>query len=99
MGMFIIVQNLVLVSKTAQFKSYAPRLFQELQGLWGKAGMKARNMVAAILKEQRAFEIDLDNSLPATKTLGVLWHAHKDIISFQVRYGYFLQLHNAGDRL
>ena len=58
----------------------------------GKAGMKARKwlsnspeVLATIPKEQRAFEIDLDNSLQATKTLGVLWCAQQDVFSFQVK--------------
>ena len=56
----------------------AIQLYQELRGLWGKAGIKARKwfsnspeVLAAIPKEQRAFKIDLDSSLPATKPLGV----------------------------
>ena len=58
----------------------AIQLVQELQQLWAKAGMKARKwlsnsseVLAAIPKELRAYEIDLNDSLPATKTLYVLW--------------------------
>ena len=56
----------------------AIQLVQELQELWAKAGMKARKwlsdsseVLAAIPKKLRANGIDLNDSLPATKTLGV----------------------------
>ena len=68
------------------------QLVQELQELWAKAGMKARKwlsnlseVLAAIPKELRAYEIDLNGSLTATKTLGVLWRAQQDILTFQVK--------------
>ena len=70
----------------------AIQLVQELQELWAKAGMKARKwlsnsaeVVAAIPKELRAYQIDLNDSLPATKTLGVLWRAQQDVLTFQVK--------------
>ena len=70
----------------------AMQLVQELQELWAKAGMKARKwlsnsseVLAAIPKELRAYEIDLNDSLPATKTLGVLWRAQQDVLTFQVK--------------
>ena len=70
----------------------AIQLLQELQELWAKAGMKARKwlsnsseVLAAIPKELRAYEIDLNDSLPATKTLGVLWRAQQDVLTFQVK--------------
>ena len=70
----------------------AIQLVQELQELWAKAGMKARKwlsnsseVLAAIPKELRAYEIDLNDSLPATKTLGVLWRAQQDVLTFQVK--------------
>ena len=54
--------------------------------------MKARKwlsnsseVLAAIPKELRASEIDLNDSLPATKTLGVLWRAQQDVLTFQVK--------------
>ena len=70
----------------------AIQLVQELQELWAKAGMKARKwlsnsseVLAAIPKELRAYEIDLNDSLPATKTLGVLWREQQDVLTFQVK--------------
>ena len=70
----------------------AIQLVQELQELWAKAGMKARKslsnsskVLAAIPKELRAYEIDLNDSLLATKTLGVLWRAQEDVLTFQVK--------------
>jgi len=70
----------------------AIQLVQELQELWAKAGMKARKwlsnsskVLAAIRKELRAYEIDLNNSLPATKTLVVLGRTQQDILTFQVK--------------
>ena len=69
----------------------AIQLVQELQE-WAKAGIKARKwlsnsseVLAAIPKELRAYEIDLNDSLPATKTLGVLWRAQQDVLTFQVK--------------
>ena len=70
----------------------AIQLVQELQELWVKAGMKARKwlsnsseVLAAIPKELRAYEIDLNDRLPATKTLGVVWRAQQDVLTFQVK--------------
>ena len=70
----------------------AVQLVQELQDLWAKAGMKARKwlsnspeVLAVIPKELRAFEIDLKDSLPTTKTLGVLWRAQQDVLTFQTK--------------
>ena len=58
----------------------AIQLVQELQELWAKAGMKARKwlknsseVLATIPKELQAYEIDLNDSLPAKRTLRVLW--------------------------
>ena len=71
----------------------AVQLFHQLQGLWGKAGMKARKwlsnspeVLTVIPQELRAFEIDLNfnASTPLTKTLGVLWSAQQDVFSFHV---------------
>ena len=70
----------------------AIQLFPELQALWEKAGMKARKwlsnspeVLTVIPQELRAFEIDLNhNTLPSTKTLGVLWSAEKDAFSFRI---------------
>ena len=70
----------------------AVQLFHQLQGLWDKAGMKARKwlsnspeVLTVIPQELRAFEIDLNyNALPLTKTLGVLWSAQEDVFSFHV---------------
>ena len=54
--------------------------------------MKARKwlsnsseVLAFIQKELRAYEIDLNDSLPATKTLGVLWRTQQDVLTFQVK--------------
>jgi len=70
----------------------AIQLVQELQELWAKAGMKARKwlsnsseVLAVIPKELRAYEIDLNDSLPAIKALGVLWREHQDVLTFQVK--------------
>ena len=70
----------------------AVQLVQELQDLWAKAGMKARKwlsnlpeVLAVIPKELRTFEIDLKDSLPTTKTLGVLWRAQQDVLTFQAK--------------
>lgn len=70
----------------------AVQLFHQLQGLWDKAGMKARKwlsnspeVLTVIPQELRAFEIDLNyNALPLTKTLGVLWSAQEDVFFFHV---------------
>ena len=70
----------------------AIQLLQELQELWAKAGMKARKwlsnsseVLAAIPKKLRPNGIDLNDSLPATKTLGVLWRAQQDVLTFKSR--------------
>ena len=70
----------------------AIQLFQELQSLWNKVGMKARKwfsnspeVLSAIPQELRALEIDLQhNALPVRKTLGILWNAQEDVFSFRV---------------
>ena len=70
----------------------AIQLFHEMQALWEKAGMKARKwlsnspeVLTVIPQELRAFEIDLNhNTLPSTKTLGVLWSAEEDAFSFRI---------------
>ena len=54
--------------------------------------MKARKwlsnspeVLTVIPQELRAFEIDLNhNTLPSTKTLGVLWSAEEDAFSFRI---------------
>ena len=58
----------------------AIQLFAELQGLWAKAGMKARKWLSnspevlkMIPQELRAYEINLKDSLPTAKTLGVTY--------------------------
>jgi hypothetical protein len=70
----------------------AIELYQQLTDLWGKAGMQPRKwlsnspvMLEVIPREHRAAEVDLDrHSLPATKTLGLLWLASSDQFSFGV---------------
>jgi hypothetical protein len=70
----------------------AIELYRQLIGLWGKAGMQPRKWLSnspavlkVIPKEHRAAEVDLDrHSLPATKTLGLLWLASFDLFSFRV---------------
>ena len=68
------------------------QLFEELQALWAKAGMKARKwlsnspeVLTMIPQELRAYEINLKDSLPAAKTLGVLWRAQQDVLTFQAK--------------
>ena len=70
----------------------AIQLFEELQALWSKAGMKARKwlsnspeVLTMIPQELRAYEINLKDSLPAAKTLGVLWRAQQDVLTFQAK--------------
>ena len=67
----------------------AIQLFEELQGLWAKAGMKARKwlsnspeMLTKIPQELRAYEINLKDSVPTAKTLGILWRAQQDVLTF-----------------
>ncbi len=70
----------------------AIELYRQLIGLWGKAEMQPRKWLSnspavlkVIPKEHRATEVDLDrHSLPATKTLGLLWSASFDLFSFRV---------------
>ena len=70
----------------------AIQLFQELQSLWNKVGMKARKwlnnspeLLSAFPQELRALEIDVQhNALPVTKTLGILRNAQEDVFSFRV---------------
>ena len=70
----------------------AIQLFEELQGLWAKAGMKARKwlsnspeVLTKIPQELRAYEINLKDSLPTAKTLGILWRAQQDVLTFQAK--------------
>ena len=70
----------------------AIQLFEELKALWEKAGMKARKwlsnspeVLTMIRQELRAYEINLKDSLPAEKTLGVLWRAQQDFLTFQAK--------------
>ena len=73
----------------------AIELFRQLPGLWGKAGMLPRKWLSnspavlkVIPKDHLAAEVDLDrHSLPAAKTLGLLWLATSDRFSFQVSAG------------
>ena len=73
----------------------AIELYRQLLGLWRKAGMLPRKWLSnspAVLKvipmENRAAEVDLDRrSLPAAKTLGLLWLATSDRFSFRVSAG------------
>ena len=46
---------------------------------------KSSEVLAAIPKELRAYEIDLNDSLQAKKTLRVLWRAQQDVLTFQVK--------------
>ncbi|XP_067025739.1 uncharacterized protein [Acropora muricata] len=70
----------------------AIQLFEELQGLWAKAGMKARKwlsnspeVLTKIPQELRAYEINLKDSLPTAKILGILWRAQQDVLTFQAK--------------
>lgn len=54
--------------------------------------MRARKFVSnspevltEIPQELRAFEIDLKDDLPTTKTHGVLWRAQQDVLAFKVK--------------
>ena len=70
----------------------AVQLSHLLQGLWEKAGMKARKWLSnspevlkVIPQELGAFEIDLNyNALQLTKTFENLWSAQEDVFSFHV---------------
>ena len=42
-------------------------------------------MLTMIPQELRAYEINLKDSLPAAKTLGVLWRAQQDVLTFQAK--------------
>ena len=68
------------------------QLFEELQGLWAKAGLKAKKLLSnapevltKIPHEIRPYEINLKDSLPTAKTLGVLWRAQQDVLTFQAK--------------
>ena len=70
----------------------AIQLFEELQGLWAKAGMKARKwlsnspeVLTKIPQELRAYDNNLKDSLPTAKTLGILWRAQQDVLTFQAK--------------
>ena len=70
----------------------AIQLFEDLQGLWAKAGMKARKwlsnsaeVLAMMPQELRAYEINLKDSLPTAQTLGDLWRAHQDVLTLQAK--------------
>ena len=66
-------------------------LYHQLTELWKKAAMEPRKwlsnspkVLSVVPPESRAAEVDLDrNSLPAAKTLGVLWSALEDDFSFR----------------
>ena len=66
------------------------QLYHQLAALWNKAGMHARKwlynspqVLSAIPVEDRESEIDLDSGeVPTVKTLGILWRAKEDIVSF-----------------
>ena len=67
----------------------AIQLFEELQGLWAKARMKARKWLSnspevlkKIPQELRAYEINLKDTLPTAKTIGILWRAQQDVLTF-----------------
>ena len=68
------------------------KLYRELSALWESAGMHARkwlsnskDVLQQIPEEDRAAEVDLDKgSLPAIKTLGILWVAEEDIFTYKV---------------
>eukprot|EP00794_Sanderia_malayensis_P002101 gene2101-2386_t len=68
-------------------------LYNQLTGLWEKAGMRARKwlsnsskVLAVIPVEDRASETDLKNGeLPTVKTLGILWKTKEDSFCFHSR--------------
>jgi hypothetical protein len=70
----------------------AIELKDELQELWGMAGMYARKLLSNSVEVMRHIpeadcvtDIDLDKGeLPSVKTLGVLWDPKEDIFKFQV---------------
>ena len=70
----------------------AIQLFEDLQGLWAKAGMKgtkwlsnSTEVLAMMPQELRAYEINLKDSLPSAQTLGVLWRAQQDVLTLQAK--------------
>eukprot|EP00794_Sanderia_malayensis_P001111 gene1111-461_t len=73
-------------------------LYNQLTGLWEKAGMRARKWLCNSLKvlavipvEHRGSEIDLKNGeLPTVKTLGILCKAKEDSFCFHSRSPEFL---------
>eukprot|EP00794_Sanderia_malayensis_P010465 gene10465-11562_t len=73
-------------------------LYNQLTGLWEKAGMRARKwlcnsfkVLAVIPVEHRGSEIDLKNGeLPTVKTLGILCKAKEDSFCFHSRSPEFL---------
>ena len=72
-------------------KQTAIQLFEELQGLWTKAGMKSRKwlskpeVLTKIPQELHTYEINLKDSLPTAKTLGISWRARQDVLTFQAK--------------
>jgi len=70
----------------------AIELYEELKGLWGKAGMVAhkwmsnsKNVMEHIPVVDRALKVDLTkDELPKIKTLGVLWEAENDNFKFEI---------------
>jgi hypothetical protein len=67
-------------------------LYEQLNGLWGKAGMLARKWISNskqvlenIPTENRAMKVDITkDELPKLKTLGVMWLAESDIFTFEI---------------
>ena len=70
----------------------AIELYGQLIDQWEKAGMQSRKWLSyspevleVIPTEHRAAEVDLDRySLPATKTLSMLWLASSDVFSLRI---------------
>ena len=68
----------------------AINLYEELKKLWNLCGMKphmwlsnSRKVLGRIPIEERAKKIDIiDNILPSTKTLGIVWMAEEDTFTF-----------------
>lgn len=66
-------------------------LYNQLSRMLSKAGMHARkwlsnspSVLAQIPLQDRKAEVDLDrDQLPCAKTLGVWWHAHRDVFTFK----------------
>ena len=71
------------------------QLYQQLSKLWEEAGMRTHKWLSnsevvlnQILPSERIHEVNLDSDpLPSTKTLGIMWHASEDVLTFVSHIG------------